>query len=69
MKYLVADLSRDASKLGVVGKGGQVFDSFEQWSRSDAAPVSVLLGKIPILSLKAGRSRFNVTPGAFGGKL
>lgn len=43
MKYLIADLGWDARKLWVVGEGRQVFDSFEQRSRGDAAPVSVLL--------------------------
>lgn len=48
MEYLMADLGWDARKLRVVGKGRQVFYSLEQWSRGNAAPVSVLLGKIPV---------------------
>lgn len=53
-EHLVADLRWDARKLRVVGKGRQVFHSLEERSRSNAAPVPVLLRKIPIQSLKQG---------------
>lgn len=47
-EYLIADLSWDARKLRIVGKSWQVFYSLKEWSRSNAAPVSVLFWKIPI---------------------
>lgn len=51
-EHLIADLRRDARKLGVVGKGGQVFNSLQERRRSNTAPASVLFRKICIRALK-----------------
>lgn len=47
-EHLIADLCWDACKLGVVGKGGQVFNSLQERRCSNTAPVSVLFRKICI---------------------
>lgn len=46
--YLTADLSRDAGKLWVGGKYGQIFNSFNKRSCGDPTAVPVFIREISI---------------------
>lgn len=57
--HLAADLCRDAGKLWVGGKCGQVFHSLDERSRGDSTSVPVLLREIPIQRLERERIHQN----------